>query len=173
MARRGRWVSRRLIEVHNEAELARALRLDPPVVGINNRNLADFTVTLETTRRLRPLVPPGCLVVSESGIRGAEQMREMAALGVDAVLVGEALVTAPTRRQPCCALAAGGTMTMSSDDGQDLRPDQPGRCAVGARVRGGLCWGSSWCPPARATSRHEQAARITRTLRRPGPRATR
>ncbi len=92
-----------LIEVHTEAELARALRLDPPVVGINNRNLADFSVTLETTRRLRPLVPPGCLVVSESGIRGAGEVREMAALGVDAVLVGEALVTAT---DPAAALRA-------------------------------------------------------------------
>lgn len=84
-----------LVEVHDEAELRRVLPLRPPVIGINNRNLADFTVDLDTTRRLRPLVPPGIVVVSESGIRTPEQMAELARLGVDAVLVGEALVTAP------------------------------------------------------------------------------
>jgi len=84
-----------LVEVHNEDELRRVLPLEPPVVGINNRNLADFTVDLNTTRRLRPLIPPGVVVVSESGIRTPEQVAELARLGVDAALIGEALVTAP------------------------------------------------------------------------------
>ena len=84
-----------LIEVHDECELTRTLRLNPPVVGINNRNLKDFSVDLQTTRELRPLVPPTCVVISESGIRKAGHMRELAALGVDAALIGEALVTAP------------------------------------------------------------------------------
>ena len=82
-----------LVEVHDGAELTRALALQPPVIGINNRNLHDFGVDLETTRRLRPRVPPGTLVVSESGIHDAAQIRELRALGVDAVLIGEALVT--------------------------------------------------------------------------------
>jgi len=82
-----------LVEIHNEQELERVLLLDPPVVGINNRNLRDFTVDLAVTRRLRPLIPPSCVVISESGIREPAQMRELAALGVDAVLIGEALVT--------------------------------------------------------------------------------
>ena len=82
-----------LVEVHNERELDIALALNPPVVGINNRNLADMSVSLDTTRRLRPRVPDGCLVVSESGIHDPHQIAELAALHVDAALIGEALVT--------------------------------------------------------------------------------
>lgn len=92
-----------LIEVHDRAELEHALALDPPLIGINNRDLRDFSVSLETTRRLRPLIPPSCLVISESGIRTPEQMRALAEMGVDAVLVGESLVTAP---DPAAALRA-------------------------------------------------------------------
>jgi len=83
-----------LVEVHDEAELARVLPLHPPVIGINNRDLRDFRVSLETTRRLRPLIPPPVLAVSESGIREPADMRRLAQWGVDAALVGEALVTA-------------------------------------------------------------------------------
>ncbi|MBN1399701.1 MAG: indole-3-glycerol phosphate synthase TrpC [Anaerolineae bacterium] len=83
-----------LVEVHNEAELARALAIDPPLIGINNRNLRDFTVDLSTTQRLRSAIPQGVLVVSESGIHQPEQMRLLAQMGVDAALIGEALVTA-------------------------------------------------------------------------------
>lgn len=82
-----------LVEVHTEDELRRALACDAPLIGINNRNLRDFSISLETTRRLRPLIPGDRLVVSESGIREPAQMRELAALGVDAALIGEALVT--------------------------------------------------------------------------------
>jgi indole-3-glycerol phosphate synthase len=83
-----------LVEVHTAEELARVLPLRPPVMGINNRDLRDFTVSLEVTRKLRPLIPPGILVIAESGIHGAAEMRALAAMGVDAALVGEALVTA-------------------------------------------------------------------------------
>ncbi|OGO06759.1 MAG: hypothetical protein A2Y73_02610 [Chloroflexi bacterium RBG_13_56_8] len=83
------------IEVHNQAELERALPLEPPIIGINNRDLTDFSVNLETTRQLRPLIPSYCAVVSESGIHGPAQMRELHAMGVDAALIGEALVTVP------------------------------------------------------------------------------
>jgi indole-3-glycerol phosphate synthase len=85
-----------LVEVHNEAELERALSLrDLRLVGINNRDLSTFSVSLETTARLRPRIPPGIRVVSESGIFTRDHVAELAALSVDAVLVGEALVTAP------------------------------------------------------------------------------
>lgn len=84
-----------LVEVHTREELERALALRPRVIGINNRNLGDFSISLETTRLLRPLVPPPCLVVSESGIHSPEEMRLLAAWGVNAVLIGESLVTAP------------------------------------------------------------------------------
>lgn len=83
-----------LVEVHDEEELEAVLPLDPPVLGINNRNLKDFTVDLVTTDKLVPRIPNSILVISESGIRGADQMRQLSALGVDAALIGEALVTA-------------------------------------------------------------------------------
>lgn len=92
-----------LVEVHSEEELRRALACDVPLIGINNRDLRDFSVSLETTRRLRPLIPDDRLVVSESGIREPAQMRELAALGVDAALIGEALVTS---RDPTATLRA-------------------------------------------------------------------
>jgi len=83
-----------LVEVHSEEEIRRALYLDPILLGINNRDLHTFEVNLNTTKRLRPLVPPGCLVVAESGIHSCEDMRFIASVGVNAALVGEALVTA-------------------------------------------------------------------------------
>ncbi len=92
-----------LVEAHTEDELHRALALDAMLIGINNRDLRDFRVSLETTRRLRPLIPDDRLVISESGIREPKQMRELASLGVDAALIGEALVTA---HDPTTALRA-------------------------------------------------------------------
>lgn len=82
-----------LVEVHDEDELARALALPVQTVGINNRNLQTFEVDLQTTEKLRPLVPAAIRVVSESGIRTPEDVARVAAAGVDGVLVGESLVT--------------------------------------------------------------------------------
>ncbi len=82
-----------LVEVHAETELQAALRCDPLLIGINNRNLQDFSVRLETTLRLRSRIPPGVRVVSESGIHTASDVRRLSTLDVDAILVGEALVT--------------------------------------------------------------------------------
>ncbi len=83
-----------LVEVHDEDELARALATDARIIGINNRNLRTFEVKLETTLRLRPLVPPDRLVVSESGIHERADLESLAAAGVDAVLVGTSLMRA-------------------------------------------------------------------------------
>ena len=84
-----------LVEVHDEAETERALNLkDLKLIGINNRNLATFEVSLETTERLRPLIPPDIAVVSESGISTASVVDRLAEINIDAILVGEALVTA-------------------------------------------------------------------------------
>ena len=74
--------------------LERALRMEPRIIGINNRNLGTFQVDLETTARLRPLIPEGIVVVAESGVHSRADVRRLAEAGVDAVLVGEALVTA-------------------------------------------------------------------------------
>lgn len=82
-----------LVEVHTPAEAERALAAEAPVIGINNRNLEDFTVDLETTERLMGYLPAGCVVVSESGIRTPDDIRRLGEWGVNAVLVGEALVT--------------------------------------------------------------------------------
>lgn len=81
-----------LVEVHNEAEMERALRLDPGVVGVNNRNLHDFKVDLGATERLAAMVPAGTLLVSESGIFTREHVERVAGAGVAAVLVGESLI---------------------------------------------------------------------------------
>ncbi len=83
-----------LVEVHNEAEVARALDSGAEVIGINNRDLKTFKVDIKTTRRLRPLIPAGYTVVSESGIRSGENVAELKGWGINAILVGETLVTA-------------------------------------------------------------------------------
>lgn len=84
-----------LVEVHSRAELETALTCQPRLVGVNNRDLRDFTVSLETTFALRPLTPDSVCLVAESGIHTAEDTARLGAAGVNAVLVGEALVTAP------------------------------------------------------------------------------
>ena len=83
-----------LVEVHDEEETERALKLkDVKLIGINNRNLATFDVTLETTEKLRPMIPADIAVVAESGIFTANDVERLAKANVDAILVGEALVT--------------------------------------------------------------------------------
>ncbi|PIU55048.1 MAG: indole-3-glycerol-phosphate synthase, partial [Chloroflexi bacterium CG07_land_8_20_14_0_80_51_10] len=81
-----------LVEVHNRGELEKALVLDPQVIGINNRNLADFGVSLETTIELRSFVPKDKVLVSESGIHAREDVEKLENVGVNAILVGEVLV---------------------------------------------------------------------------------
>ncbi|MDH4368160.1 MAG: indole-3-glycerol phosphate synthase TrpC, partial [Dehalococcoidia bacterium] len=83
-----------LVEVHNESEIERAMFSEAEIIGINNRDLNTFAVDINTTHRLRPLVPKGKILVSESGIRSRRDMEKLGKWGVDAVLVGEALVTA-------------------------------------------------------------------------------
>jgi indole-3-glycerol phosphate synthase len=83
-----------LVEVHDEAELEVALTVDADVIGINNRNLDDFKVDVQTTFELMPDVPAGKTVVSESGIAERTTLDELERVGVDAVLIGEALMRA-------------------------------------------------------------------------------
>jgi indole-3-glycerol phosphate synthase len=83
-----------LVEVHNGDEVERAVLSEAGIIGINNRDLNTFAVDINTTRRLRPLVPKEKIVVSESGIKSRKDMEKLGKWGVDAVLVGEALVTA-------------------------------------------------------------------------------
>jgi len=83
-----------LVEVHTEKELYAALDAKAPVIGINNRDLDTFKVTLETTARLRTIIPPDTIVVSESGISKREDIVLLQAMKVDAALIGEELVKA-------------------------------------------------------------------------------
>jgi indole-3-glycerol phosphate synthase len=83
-----------LVEVHDAAELERTLALDLPLIGINNRNLRTFDVHLETTLDLLDSIPKGCIVVTESGILGPEDVALMQRHGVNAFLVGEAFMKA-------------------------------------------------------------------------------
>lgn len=92
-----------LVEVHDRAELDRALRLKTPLVGINNRNLRTFEVTLQTTLDMLPDVPADRLLVTESGILGAADVKRMRDANVHAFLVGEAFMRAA---EPGEALAA-------------------------------------------------------------------
>ena len=84
-----------LVEVHDEHELERALKSEAQIIGVNNRNLKTFEVDIETTGRLRALIPPDKLLVSESGIRNADDVRHMAEMGCDAILVGETFCKLP------------------------------------------------------------------------------
>jgi len=92
-----------LVEVHDAGELDRALALPDAIVGINNRNLRDFSVSSETTIKLLPRIPAGRLVVTESGILAHRDVAQMRRHGVHAFLVGEAFMRAP---DPGAALAA-------------------------------------------------------------------
>ena len=84
-----------IVEIHNDEELERALELDCDVIGINNRDLEDFSVDIQRTFDLLADVPAGKVVVSESGIHHRHQIEELEQVGVDAVLIGEALMRAP------------------------------------------------------------------------------
>ncbi len=92
-----------LVEVHDGAELDRALRLKTPLVGVNNRNLRTFEVTLDTTLALLPRLPADRLLVTESGILARPDVQRMRAAGVHAFLVGEAFMRAA---DPGAALAS-------------------------------------------------------------------
>ena len=84
-----------LVEVHNEAELRTAIKSEAKIIGINNRDLNTFKVNLNTTARLRSLIPPDHIVASESGIKSREDMEKLRKWGINAALIGEALISAP------------------------------------------------------------------------------
>ena len=94
-----------LVEVHDAEELQIALEVDAEVIGINNRDLGDFSVDIERTFELLADIPAGKTVVSESGIRSREQVSELERVGVDAVLIGETLMRAQDPEQACRELA--------------------------------------------------------------------
>ncbi len=99
-----------LVEVHEEAEIRRAVDAGAGIIGINNRDLSSMTTTLETTVRLRPLIPAGVTVISESGIRTAADLTPLMDVGIDAVLVGEALMAASNPAQALQSLLQAGKL---------------------------------------------------------------
>ena len=108
-----------LVEVHNPEELDIALACGAQVIGINNRDLHTFTTDLAVTQGLAPKVPRGKVIVSESGISSTADVGRLARLGVNAVLVGEALVTAPDIAAKVRELAGGGVFIGDGGDGGD------------------------------------------------------
>ncbi len=84
-----------LVEVHDEAELRRALRLETRLVGINNRDLRTFAVSLATAERLAALIPDDRIIVGESGIAGPADRQQLAGYGIRTILVGESLMRQP------------------------------------------------------------------------------
>jgi len=110
-----------LVEVHDESETERALKLkDVKLIGINNRDLATFEVSLETTERLRPMIPSEIAVAAESGIFTANDVGRLANANVDAILVGEALVTSDDI--PAKVRELSGTNVVASPDGAKQSP---------------------------------------------------
>jgi len=86
-----------LTEAHTEEEIERAVKAGASILGVNNRNLKTFEVDVENSRRLRSLVPPEIVFVSESGIQSAEDIRLLYENGTNAVLIGETLMRAPDK----------------------------------------------------------------------------
>lgn len=96
-----------LVEAHDEWEVDRALNLGAKIVGVNNRNLHDFTVDMKNSIRLRNMAPADTVFVSESGIKTAEDIRILYENKVDAVLIGETLMRSPDKKAALAALNAG------------------------------------------------------------------
>ena len=88
-----------LVEIHDEEEIRTALDAGARIIGVNNRNLKDFTVNTENSRRLRAKIPPEVLFVSESGVKDAGDVAALREIGADAVLVGEALMRAEDKKR--------------------------------------------------------------------------
>lgn len=95
-----------LVEAHDETEIAMAVNAGARIIGVNNRNLKDFSVDTGNSRRLRALVPENVIFVAESGVKTAEDIRALRAAGVNAVLIGETLMRADDKKQKLDELKA-------------------------------------------------------------------
>lgn len=96
-----------LVEAHDGGEIEMALEAGARIIGVNNRNLKDFTVDINNSLRLRPLVPENILFVSESGMKTAEDIRKLRDNGTDAVLIGEAFMRSRNRKEMLRSLKQG------------------------------------------------------------------
>ena len=86
-----------LVEIHNEKEAGMAVRAGARIIGVNNRNLKDFSVDFSNAARLRDLIPPEAVYVAESGVQSAQDVAALRSIGADAVLIGETLMRAPDK----------------------------------------------------------------------------
>jgi indole-3-glycerol phosphate synthase len=93
-----------LVEAHDEREIEKALEAGARIIGVNNRNLKDFSVDTGNSSRLRGMIPPDILFVSESGVRGPADIRSLRACGTDAVLIGELLMKAEDKKKTLAEL---------------------------------------------------------------------
>lgn len=96
-----------LVEAHDEEEVGKALHAKARIIGVNNRNLKDFSVNPDNSRKLRELIPAGTLFVSESGIQNREDVQKLREIGADAVLIGETLMRAADKKAKICELRGG------------------------------------------------------------------
>lgn len=88
-----------LVETHDEAEVSSAIRAGARIIGVNNRNLKDFSVDTENSRRIRSIVPKDILFVAESGVKTADDVKTLYEIGADAVLIGETLMRAENKKE--------------------------------------------------------------------------
>ena len=103
-----------LVEVHDRGDLEKALRCGASIIGVNNRDLDSFEVDLNATLEIAPLVPPGCVLVSESGIEGREHIRMLRGTNVRAVLVGTSIMKSRDVEKKTRELVRAGRMTEES-----------------------------------------------------------
>ena len=96
-----------LVEVHNEEEAKMAVRAGARIIGVNNRNLKDFSVDTENSKRLRELIPSDILFVSESGVKTAQDIKAIREFGADAVLIGETMMRASDKKKMLNELRMG------------------------------------------------------------------
>lgn len=96
-----------LVEVHDEEEARRALRIGAKIIGVNNRNLKDFTVDISNSIRIRPMIPQYVIFVSESGMKTAADIQALRENGTDAVLIGETLMRSADKKEALAKLRAG------------------------------------------------------------------
>lgn len=96
-----------LVEVHDETETKTALRAGARIIGVNNRNLKDFSINPDNSRRLRAMVPREVLFISESGVKGPEDVAKLRQMGADGVLVGETLMRAQDKKAALAELRGG------------------------------------------------------------------
>ncbi|MCD7916938.1 MAG: indole-3-glycerol phosphate synthase TrpC, partial [Clostridiales bacterium] len=96
-----------LVEAHDAKEIASAVEAGATIIGVNNRNLKDFSVDFSNAARLRDLIPPEALYVAESGVKTPADVASLRSIGVDAVLIGETLMRAPDKKRMLDALKGG------------------------------------------------------------------